>query len=74
MTFDLKDKDRVDIYSAVLEATKATLVPTSEEDNQKILLFDAFKKRMVQRIANRKARIEAAKVAGRTMNISPLVQ
>lgn len=74
MTFDLKDKDRADIYTAVLEATKATPVPTSEEDNQRIISFDAFKKREVQRIANRKARIEAERVAGRTMNISPLVQ
>lgn len=71
---DIKDKDRADIYTAVLEATKATLVPTTEEDNALTIAYDQLKKRILQRAGNRKARIEAAKVAGRTMNISPLVQ
>lgn len=73
-TFDIKDKDRADIYTAVLEATKATLVPTTEEDNALTIAYDKLKKHILQRAGNRKARIEAAKVAGRTMNISPLVQ
>lgn len=73
-TLDIKDKDRADIYTAVLEATKATLVPTTEEDNDLIIEYDKFKKRILQRAGNRKVRIEAARVAGRTMNISPLVQ
>lgn len=73
-TLDIKDKDRADIYAAVLEATKATLVPTTEEDNTMALAYEKFKKHLVDRVANRKARIEAAKLAGRAMNISPLVQ
>lgn len=73
-TFELKDRDRADIYAAVLEATKATPIPMTEEDNHMILAYEELKKRIVQRAANRKARIAASKLAGRTMNISPLVQ
>lgn len=73
-TLELKDRDKADIYTAVLEATKATPVPMTEEDNHMILAYEALKTRLVQKIANRKARIAASKLVGRTMNISPLVQ
>lgn len=73
-TLELKDRDRADIYAAVLEATKATPVPVTEEDNHMMLAYEALKKSIVQRAANRKARIAASRLVGRTMNISPLVQ
>jgi hypothetical protein len=58
----------------VLELTKATPIPTSEEDNRILLEYDALKKREAKKVANQKARRELQKVAGRKMNISPLAQ
>ncbi|KAH8153942.1 uncharacterized protein LAJ45_01709 [Morchella importuna] len=63
---NVQHKDNTDICTTVLELTKATPVPTSEEDAALIREYEQLKKRDIQKVKNRESRIAAEKEAKRT--------